>query len=73
MKIEYDDGMSVEYDDSPAVHKAVFDYLMEHFFKEYEHFTGEGIMQADKPQINAPVVLSHIADDVIKFKVDWGE
>ena len=73
MKITFKDefGAEVSYEDSPELHKKVFDYLMENYFKEYECYFGECIMQSDDPQAYAPVVLSDIADDIIKFDVKY--
>ena len=58
----------ITYNDSPEVHKRVFDFLVENYFKKYDAFCGETIMQSDNPQIYAPEVLSDIADDIIQFE-----
>ena len=58
----------ISYEDSPEVHKKVFDYLMENFYQKYDSYLGESIMQSDDPQIYAPEVLAEIADDIIKFE-----
>jgi len=57
-------GDNISYEDSPEVHKAVFDYLMENYFKKYDAYLGEVIMQSDDPQIYAPEILSEIADNI---------
>lgn len=41
------------------------------FFVDNESFDGEVIMQSDGCIINAPDVLSEIADEILKFKVEW--
>jgi len=69
MKIENDEYI-VEYDDSEEVKSRVFDRLME-YFKEQESFCSEQIQQCDSSSIEAPIVLSDIADDIIKFEVEW--
>lgn len=64
-------GDKYHYDDTPEMHKAVFDYLIENYFKKYGPLSGEGIMQDDDAQIYAPVVLGELCDEVIQFK--WEE
>jgi len=75
MKIVFKDkyGDNVSFEDSPDLHKRVFDFLMENYFKKYDCFFGEGIMQSDDPQIYAPEVLADIADNLIKFEVTDSE
>ena len=72
MTLHFDD-FTVSYDDTPEIHKKVFDYLIREYYSKYGYFSGEGIMQADNPQIYAPQVLSDLADDVIGFKEDWAD
>jgi len=69
MKREFDD-FTVEYDDSHDTKCKVFDRLIE-FFIKHEAFDGECICQSDGLQIDAPVLLSEMADDIIQFNVDW--
>lgn len=57
-----------EYEDTPEMHKKVFDKVLD-YFKKHEAFRGEVIMQCDNPIIDAPNVLAEIADDIISFKV----
>lgn len=64
---------TVSYEDSPEMHKKVFDHLIENYFKKHGSYCGESIMQSDDPQIYAPELLSEIADDIIKFEVDYGD
>lgn len=58
------------FEDTPELRDAVFEKLIA-FYAEHESYSGESIMQSDNPQIYAPVLLSEIADDLIKFKVDY--
>ncbi len=62
----------VEYKDDNGTKEKIFDKLIEFYF-EYEAFCGESICQSDAPQINAPELLSTIADDIIQFKTIWKE
>lgn len=73
MKVEFEGkwGDKVSYEDNPEVHKKVFEYLMENYFKKYNCFFGEGIMQSDDPQIYAPQVMANIADDIVKFEISY--
>ena len=62
----------VEYDDSVEIRNKVFIRLIE-YYTQHQCFDGESIMQMDNPIIDAPVVLSDIADDIICFKTEWKE
>lgn len=63
---------TVIYDDTPEMHKRVFDHVMA-WFHEHECYCGEDIIQMDKPQETAAPMLADLADDVIKFDVTWNE
>lgn len=67
MKIETKNYV-IEYEDTPEMHKKVFDKVLD-YFKKHEAFHGEVIMQCDDTIIDAPNVLADIADDIILFKV----
>ena len=69
MKIETGDFI-VRFDDSQVVKDEVFDALIK-WYMEMEAFSGESIMQADEPQLTAAEKLSDIADDIIKFDVQY--
>lgn len=71
MEKEFND-FTIKYNDSQIIKNKVFDRIME-FFIKHECFDGESLCQMDNPQIEAPMLLSEIADDVIKFEVDWKE
>jgi len=58
-----------QFEKTPEMCEKVFDYLIENYYKKYEAFSGEIIMQDDDCQIYAPEVLSKIADNVIEFKL----
>ena len=68
-KIEIDEEYSIVYDDNPSVRDEVFKKLIE-WYTEYNAFDGEMIVQCDNPQIYAPVVLSEIAENIIKFRYE---
>lgn len=60
---------TVTYEDSPEIRDAVFERVMQ-YFNEYNCYAGEIIHQSDDPIIYAPNVLSDIADDILKFKME---
>lgn len=60
-------GDIVTYNDTQEIRDAVFERVMKYFI-EHEAFFGESIHQSDGPIIDAPNVMSDIADDIIKFK-----
>lgn len=66
------DDCVVQYKDDKQTRDAVFNAVLEFFFK-HKSFSGESIMQMDNPQIDAPVVLSEIADNIMGFEweYDW--
>ena len=70
MKTIITDDYEITYDDSPEMAKAVFDKLIE-WYIDTELFSGESICQSDTGNIEAPMILSDIADDVIKFDEKW--
>lgn len=66
------DWATVEYKSDQETKDALFDAVIA-FFKEHQSFTGESIMQSDGPQIDAPVLLSNLADDILKFEVTYND
>lgn len=60
---------TVTYPDDQETKDKVFNYLVEHYYKKHEGFTGETICQCDDLLIEAPHVLAEIADGIIKFEV----
>lgn len=62
------DDCEVTYRDDQDVRDAVFNRLIA-WYREQEAFNGESICQCDGPIIDAPNVLSDIADNIIKFEV----
>ena len=58
----------VTFPDDQATKDAVFERVVK-FFLDHEVFSGESVMQCDAPQVEAPVLLSEIADDVLCFDV----
>ncbi len=69
MKIETKD-FTVKFNDDEETKQKVFNNLLE-FYAKHEAFSGESICQSDDPQIEAPELLSEIADNIFQFKVDW--
>ena len=64
------DSCTVKFNDDVDMKNRVFNKLME-WYKEHESFTGESILQSDATIISAPELLAEIADDIIKFDVEW--
>lgn len=64
--------MRVTYLDDEATKQAVFDRVMAYFTK-HQAFDGEGIHLRDSTTIDAPCVLADIADNIIKFQVEYKE
>lgn len=60
----------IQFEDSEALRDLVFYKLIE-WYTENHLFSGESIMQSDRGNIESPVLLSDIADDIIKFDVKW--
>jgi hypothetical protein len=57
-----------KYEDTPEIREKVFLRVLE-YFKKNEAFLGEVIHQSDDCIIDAPSVLSDIADKILKFEV----
>jgi hypothetical protein len=66
-------NLVVTYDHSENVANKVLDYLIENYYLKHESFCGESIQQCDNTILDAPAVLSGIADKIIKFHVDYKE
>ena len=64
--------MRVTYLDDEATKQAVFDRVMAYFTK-HQAFDGESIHQRDSTIIDAPCVLADIADNIIRFQVEYKE
>ena len=60
------------YNNNQATRDAVFDKLIEWYFK-HECFHGANIIQHDEPNMDAPNILAEIADDLLKFDIKWDE
>lgn len=59
-----------EYSDDDATKQAVFDRVLA-YYKKHEVFHGESIHQMDNPIIDAPDVMSDIAENILRFKVEY--
>lgn len=64
------EGFTVTYDDSPEVHKAVYDRILK-WFMEQDHYCGDSIHQSDSTYEDAPNLLTDIAEKCFKFKEKW--
>lgn len=62
----------ITFDETEELKQAVYDRVLK-FFVDMESFCGESIMQSDDPIIEAPIVMSDIADDLFKFDVEYIE
>ena len=69
-KVELSGNITVTYQDTPEIRKEVFRKVME-FYIKYQVFNGETILQADTPMIEAPHMLAEIADNILKFEVNY--
>lgn len=66
------DNYTLSFDNSQEAKERIFDMLLA-FFEEHEAYSGESICQSDSPQIEAPNLLSDIAEKGFKFKTVWKE
>jgi len=64
------DDFIVSYEDNKKIRDNVFKSVIEYYFK-HNSFDGESICQNDNPIIEAHQVLAEIADNIIKFKVEY--
>jgi len=71
-KVELSDNITVTYQDTPDVRKEVFRKVMEYYIK-HQVFNGETILQSDEPMIEAPYTLADIADNILKFTVEYND
>lgn len=72
MKTEKTDDYELTFDDSQECKDKCYELLLA-FFKEHEAFSGECICQNDSPQIEAPNLLSEIAEKAFKFDAIYNE
>lgn len=66
MKTERIKDYQITYNDSQEAREKLYAACLE-WFKDQGHYSGESIMQSDEPQIQAPVFLSDVADDIFQF------
>ena len=64
--------VTITFEETEELKQQVYDQVL-NFFLEVDAFCGETIMQSDTPQIEAPVFLSDIADDIFKFDVEYDD
>ena len=62
----------ITFNETEELKQAVYDRALK-FYLDMESFCGESIMQSDDPQIEAPITMSDIADDLFKFDVEYIE
>jgi hypothetical protein len=60
----------ITYPNDPETKNKVYQKLIE-WYAKYELFHGESIVQSDDGNINAPIIISEIVDDIIKFEIEW--
>lgn len=61
---------TVEFDTSDKIKEEVFQAVID-WFLEHDSYCSESIMQSDDTLMDSPVLMSQLADGVIKFNVDW--
>lgn len=71
-KTDENEGYFLEYNNDESTRDKCFLALLE-FFKKHETFTGESIQQCDGPIIDAPNLLSDIADNIFEFDQNYKE
>lgn len=64
------EDLCVKFEETPELKESVYDRVLK-FFLDHDAYYGEVIMQSDDPQIEAPVLLSDIADGLFKFDVEY--
>jgi len=71
IEVIYEDSeYHVEIDVTPGMKEEIFRRVVE-FFRKTKTWSGESLMQRDKPQIAAPEFLSDLVDEVLAPKVTW--
>lgn len=67
----HEDDRIIRYSITEERKNKIIEKLLDYYFKYGLH--GEVIIQRDNAIIHAPECLSDIADEIIKFKVEWLE
>lgn len=60
----------ITFDETEALKELVYNRVLK-FYMDTEAYCGESIMQLDNPQMEAPILLSDIADGLFKFNVEY--
>ena len=68
----FDDEVKVSFDDTEELRRAIAEKVYA-YFVEHEVWSGEQIHQSDGPIIEAPHVMSAIADELMNFEVKYLE
>lgn len=63
----YRGSTTVTYNDDQETRDKVFDKIIE-WLKKYNVSSGEGLCQSDDPQIEAPILMADIVDDILECK-----
>jgi len=64
--------MIITFEETEELKQAVYDRVLK-FYLDMEAFSGESIMQSDNPQMEAPILLSDIADGLFQFDVKYND
>jgi hypothetical protein len=66
------DDMTVTFEETDELKSQVYEKVLQ-FFLDMGAFSGESIMQSDDPQLEAPELLSDLADYHFRFQVEYHE
>lgn len=72
MKTETHEDFTLFYDDSPEAKERVFQIALK-WFKKLDHFNGESLQQCDNTHVEAPQMLTELAEEGFCFVKDWNE
>lgn len=72
MKTEEHEDCQLTYDDSPEAHKRIYDMMLK-WFKEMGRFSGDSIHQSDECDIQAPYILTDVAEEGFRFETTYPE
>jgi hypothetical protein len=72
MKTEPIEYGTLTYDDSQEAKERIFELCLK-AFKKLGHFNGESLCQSDNTYIEAPDILTRIAEKGFRFKTKYTE
>lgn len=67
-----DQDRTITFDDSPEAKDRIFNMMLD-FFKKVDMFNGESLGQSDEICIEAPNILSEVAENGFRFEVEYKE